>query len=247
MEAFLQGRPASATSPGRATPASTPAEVTRHRLALPRVLLCDLDGTLIDTMPILADLAADVLEQVYGMPRALGRDLYLSTSGIPFIRQLDVICPGDARNPAASARFEAAKPARCGSARLPLDARRALLELRARGARIVVSSNNGVDNVASFARVADFPFDLVLGYDGNGLAKGRPHIACAAAVFGATCDDMVLVGDSLHDGEIAQREGVRFVGVTGTFSRERFALRFPGLPVVDRLAELLHLFHQQPA
>ena len=49
---------------------------------------------------------------------------------------------------------------------------------------------------------------------------------------------MVLVGDSLHDGEIAEREGVRFVGVAGTFSRERFALRFPGLPVVDRLAEI---------
>jgi phosphoglycolate phosphatase-like HAD superfamily hydrolase len=237
MEASLLGRPATSTSPGRALP----AELDR-RLSLPRVLLCDLDGTLIDTMPILADLAAEVIEQVYGMSRAHARELYLSTSGIPFIRQLDVICPGDARNAAASARFEAEKPARCGSARLPLDGRRALLELRARGCRIVVSSNNGVDNVAAFARVSDFPFDLALGYDGNGLAKGRPHIACAAAVFGAGCQDMVLVGDSLHDGEIAEREGVRFVGVTGTFSRERFALRFPGQPVVDRLAELTRVF-----
>jgi phosphoglycolate phosphatase-like HAD superfamily hydrolase len=241
MEASLLGRPKAATSPNRAAPAA-PAELNRTRLGLPRVLLCDLDGTLVDTMPILADLAAEVLEQVHGMPRALGRDLYLSTSGIPFVRQLDLICPGDARNPLASARFEAAKPARCGSARMPGDARRALLELRTRGSRIVVSSNNGVENVTAFARQADFPFDLVLGYDGNGLAKGRPHIACAAAVFGGGCEDMVLVGDSLHDGEIAEREGVRFVGVTGTFSRERFALRFPGLPVVDRLAELVHLF-----
>jgi phosphoglycolate phosphatase len=242
MEASLQGRAAVVPSSGRGMPASSPADQQRSRLALPRVLLCDLDGTLIDTMPILADLAAEVLETVYGMARAVGRDLYLSTSGIPFIRQLDHICPGDARNPAASARFEAAKPARCGSARLPADTRRALHELRARGARIVVSSNNGVDNVAAFARTCDFPFDLVLGYDGNGLAKGRPHIACAAAVFGVGCTEMVLVGDSLHDGEIAEREGVRFVGVSGTFSRERFALRFPGQPVVDRLAELTHVF-----
>ncbi len=193
-------------------------------------------------MPILADLAAEVMEQVHGLPRPLARDMYLATSGIPFIRQLDMICPGDARNAAASARFEAEKPARCSAARLPADSRRALLELRARGTRIVVSSNNGVANVSAFAKVADFPFDLVLGYDGNGLAKGRPHINCAAAVFGGGCEDMVLVGDSLHDGEIAAREGVRFVGVTGTFSRERFALRFPGLPVVDRLAELPQLF-----
>ncbi len=241
MEASF-GRPVTATSPARTLPASAPAELLRHRLPLPRILLCDLDGTLIDTMPILADLAAEVLEQIYGMSRLVARDLYLSTSGIPFIRQLDIICPGDARNLEASARFEAAKPARCGSARLPADTRRALVDLRARGTRVVVSSNNGVDNVAAFARCNDFPFDLVLGYDGNGLAKGRPHIACAAAIFGATADDMALVGDSLHDGEIAEREGVRFVGVTGTFSRERFALRFPGRPVIDRLAELAHVF-----
>src|SRR5688572_17094982 len=62
---------------------------------LPRVLLCDLDGTLIDTMPILADLATDVLAEVFGMRRDLARDMYLATSGLPFIRQLDFICPGD--------------------------------------------------------------------------------------------------------------------------------------------------------
>ena len=211
-------------------------------MALPRVLLCDLDGTLIDTMPILADLAAEVLEQIHGLPRPLARDMYLATSGIPFIRQLDLICPGDARNAAASDRFESEKPARCAAARLPADSRRALLELRTRGTRVIVSSNNGVANVTAFAQTADFPFDLVLGYDGNGMAKGRPHIARASADFDAGCEDMVLLGDSLHDGEIAEREGVRFVGVTGTFSRERFALRFPGLPIVDRLAELPQLF-----
>lgn len=224
--------------------AQAPAVPARHtdRLPLPAVLLCDLDGTLIDTMPILADLATDVLADVYGMARGLARDMYLATSGLPFIRQLDTICPGDARNAAAAARFEAAKPARCNSARMAPDTRRALADLQRRGARVVVSSNNGTDNVAAFARTADFRFDLLLGYDGNGLAKGRPHIERAARAFGVTRADMVFVGDSLHDGEIAEREGLRFVGVAGTFSRERFSLRFPGQLVVDRLGDLAALF-----
>ena len=81
----------------------------------------------------------------------------------------------------------------------------------------------------------------MLGYDGQGLAKGKPHIDRAAATFGIGRHDMLFVGDSLHDGEIAEREGLRFVGVAGTFSRERFALRFPGLPVVDRLADIAGL------
>jgi phosphoglycolate phosphatase-like HAD superfamily hydrolase len=222
--------------------AQAPAPSHADRLALPRVLLCDLDGTLIDTMPILADLATDVLHDVYGMPRGLGRDMYLATSGLPFIRQLDTICPGDARNAAASARFEASKPARCNQARMTSDTRRTLAELQRRGTRIVVSSNNGVDNVATFVASSGFAFDLVLGYDGNGLSKGRPHIDRTARAFGVGRADMVFVGDSLHDGEIAEREALRFVGVAGTFSRERFQLRFPGRPVVDRLGELAGLF-----
>jgi hypothetical protein len=32
------------------------------------------------------------------------------------------------------------------------------------------------------------------------------------------------------------------VGLAGTFSKERFALKFPHLPVVSRFAELVDLF-----
>ncbi|HEY0711069.1 MAG TPA: HAD family hydrolase, partial [Polyangia bacterium] len=213
-----------------------------ERLARPRLLLCDLDGTLIDTMPILADLATDVLNELYDMPRGLARDMYLATSGLPFIRQLDTICPGDARNAEASALFESRKPARCNAARMTPHTRAALRELQARGTRIVVSSNNGVENVAAFVSTSNFSFDLVLGYDGNGLFKGKPHVERAARTFGVDLSDMVFVGDSLHDGEIAERENLRFVGVAGTFSRERFQLRFPGRPVVDRLGDIATLF-----
>lgn len=220
---------------------STPAALAPRRrplIARPRALLCDLDGTLIDTMPVLADLATDVLSEVYGMPRALGREMYLATCGLPFIQQLDAICPGDARNQQASDLFEGRKPARCRSARMPADTKRALGVMRAQGVRIVVSSNNGTENVDAFAQDAAFPFDLVLGF-GAGLAKGGPHIEMAERTFGFARGEMLFVGDSLHDGEIAATERIPFVGVAGTFSKERFALRFPGQPIVQRFSELL--------
>jgi phosphoglycolate phosphatase-like HAD superfamily hydrolase len=213
----------------------------RPGLALPSVLLCDLDGTLIDTMPILADLASVVLTETYGMPRSLARELYLATCGLPFCQQLEAICPNDARNPGASDRFEAAKPALCRSARMPADTRRALITLQGRGVRVVVSSNNGRENVEAFAASSGFAFDLILGF-GDGLAKGAPHITRAEQTFRAHRGEMVFVGDSLHDGEIAATENISFVGVAGTFSRERFALRFPGLPVVQRFSEVTELF-----
>jgi phosphoglycolate phosphatase-like HAD superfamily hydrolase len=226
-----------------ASPTAALGSVAARPLALPlpKVLLCDLDGTLIDSMPVLADLATDVMEGAFGTPRMLARELYLATCGRPFVKQLEEIYPGDRRNAAASDLFEGRKPARCSSIRMPAETRRALERLRARGVRIAVSSNNGVDNVEAFARDADFQFDLALGF-GGGLAKGRPHLDKTSQVFGVGRQEMLFVGDSLHDGEIAEREGVPFVGVAGTFSAERFALRFPHVPVVKRFAALPDLF-----
>jgi phosphoglycolate phosphatase-like HAD superfamily hydrolase len=211
------------------------------RLPLPKLLLCDLDGTLIDSMPTLADLATEVMEEVYGTPRMLARELYLATCGRPFEQQLEGIFPGDARNQGASDTFEGRKPARCSAIAMPADTRRALERLRAAGVRIGVSSNNGVDNVAAFARGAGFKFDLVLGF-GGGMAKGKPHLDAGSAAFQVSRQEMLFVGDSLHDGEIAEREGVPFVGLATTFSPERFALRFPHVPVIRRFSALPELF-----
>lgn len=208
--------------------------------ATPKVLLCDLDGTLIDSMPTLADLATDVIQEVYGTPRVLARELYVATCGLPFIRQLDSIFPGDPRNQGASDSFEGRKPERCDRIRMAPEVEQALRDIKSRGIAIVVSSNNGVQNVATFARNAAFPFDLALGF-GGGLAKGKPHIDRAALDFGVNRSEMLFVGDSLHDGEVAESEHVPFVGVAGTFSFERFTLRFPHLPIIRRFAELPQL------
>ena len=227
-------------APPSFSPAVAPARAYGP-LPLPRVLLCDLDGTLIDSMPTLADLATEVMESVYGTPRILARELYLATCGLPFIKQLEDIYPGDPRNQGASDLFEGRKPARCDLIRMPQETRRALDRMRDMGVHIAVSSNNGVTNVETFARNAGFPFDLVLGF-GDGLAKGRPHIDASARKFGVGRQEMLFVGDSLHDGEIAEREGIPFVGLATTFSPERFTLRFPRVPVIRRFSSLPELF-----
>jgi len=235
------------TSPvaAHAAAAAPAAGVARHTvrpsLPLPKALLCDLDGTLIDSMPTLADLASEVIEARFGTPKILARELYLATCGLPFVKQLEEIFPGDPRNAAASAEFEGKKPARCGAIRMPPETRRALEELQGMGVRIAVSSNNGTENVEAFARQAGFAFDLVLGY-GGGLAKGRPHLDATSRAFAADRQEMLFVGDSLHDGEIAEREGIPFVGLATTFSPERFTLRFPHIPVIKRFAALPDLF-----
>jgi len=224
------------------TPASAPVPASLLLgQSLPKVILCDLDGTLIDSMPILADLATDVMNEVYGTPRVLARELYVATCGLPFVKQLEEIYPGDSRNARTSERFEAGKPALCNALKMNAGTREVLEALKSRGVKVVVSSNNGGENVDTFVRHDGFPFDLALGF-GDGLAKGRPHLDRAAATFQAKRSEMLFVGDSLHDGALAEQEGVPFVGIAGTFSFERFRLRFPKSPIVRRFEDLLEVF-----
>ena len=137
----------------------------------PSVLLFDLDGTLVDTMQAFADLAAGVMARRFGVPERTARKLYLETSGIPFQQQLEGIFGDQPVVPEAALEYETRKHAIAAAAEMDADTRGALDELRARGLRLVVSSNGMQTHVDAFAAREGALFDLALGFGGV-LAKG---------------------------------------------------------------------------
>jgi phosphoglycolate phosphatase-like HAD superfamily hydrolase len=211
-----------------------------------KVCVFDFDGTLVDTMGGFADIAADVLEKRYGLPFDKGRSQYLHTSGIPFFQQLEIICPGGDHNQACAEEFESRKLEgffECA----PGDATILGLKLlHGAGFKLVVSSNNFQHNVDAFLDRHHLPLDLALGFDHQGSEKGRPHFEKVQAHFEVTAEEVLFCGDSLKDGERAGGCGIRFVGMTGTFTREQFQERFPGILTVDTILELAErLVHKQ--
>lgn len=54
----------------------------------------DMDGTLIDSMPGLTNLAVEVIRQYFHLNAGLARREYLRTVGVPFSEQLAAIFPG---------------------------------------------------------------------------------------------------------------------------------------------------------
>ena len=207
----------------------------------PACILFDLDGTLVDTMGAFADIAADVMATRYGLSRKNARQLYLQTSGIPFCRQLQVIFGDHPDNDAAAAEFEARKHNVALVARMDPSTEAALLALREKGIKLVVSSNGMQEHVDRFAERSGGLFSLGLGF-GVGLAKGEPHVSVVSSVLGVPRSRMAFVGDSLRDGELAAASGVRFIGRTGTFSRDEMRSRFPEAPLVQHVTELPSLF-----
>ena len=53
----------------------------------------DLDGTILDDIGLIADVAADVLFRAFGTPPEEGRHHYLATTGMPFEAQLSQLYP----------------------------------------------------------------------------------------------------------------------------------------------------------
>lgn len=221
--------------------------MAQSRAVRPRVVLFDLDGTLVDTMGGFADIAAEVMAARHGVEWGWARGKYLETSGLPFCKQLEVVFPGHAENGAASDEFEARKLAVCEATSMDAHTIQGLEALRALGLKLVVSSNTGQSVVDAFVAREGFAFDLALGFDpAQGLGKGRPHVERALAVFGVAREELLFVGDSLKDGDLADECGVPFIGRLGTFREADFRQRDAAAVCVPHVAELAALLTRGP-
>lgn len=212
--------------------------------AFPKVILFDLDGTLINTMEGFADLAGELIERDYGVPFPQARRNYITTSGIPFKCQLEVMFPEDPRNFEVQKEFERRKLDIFFNMRPTEDTLGAIRNLRKIGIKTVVSSNNYFDFVQRyFAQQPEFAFDEILGYR-DGFAKGKAHLNYVIEHFQIPKENMIFVGDSLHDGEVAKELGIPFIGRLAIRTKEEFLEKFPDIMCVDKISQIFDMFKE---
>lgn len=198
-----------------------------------RMLVFDLDGTLVDSMTHFTDVAADVMKRFFGVDAEEARRMYRDTSGLPFEFQLKRLFGADVRIDEASKAFESEKITTYGDSRFYDDVRPALQKLRQNGYLLAVSSNNHEANVVEkLSKHLDL-FDRILGYH-PGFLKGRDHFLKLQSEFELDADQMLFIGDSLHDCRTAKDNDLKFVARLGTFSAQDFAeISFPKIAVTD--------------
>jgi len=226
----------------------------------PGIICFDLDGTLVDTMQLYADVAAELLSARYGVARDLARQKYLETSGLPFVKQINLIVGDDAQNLETVRMFEKQKLEATRHVRLEDSVRTALEELVRNGHTLAISSNNLQENVTEFVRRENLHGVMkralgwgiegrshvllrFLGLKAKHLGKGDFHFSDLERVLGVPRNQMVLVGDSLHDADVARQHGVSFIGKLGTFGREEFAAKFPDVQLISHISELDTALH----
>lgn len=205
-----------------------------------KMLVFDLDGTLVDSMGDFTQVASQVLARHFGTTPEQSIADYRRTSGLPFVQQVGVLYPGHKNTDQAVNEFETLKLRQYDLAPLFPDVSAVFKELKQRGIKIAVSSNNHEHNVNGKVASVGLELDAVLGYR-DGFSKGREHFDFLKSCYNLEPGELFFVGDSLHDCKMAHASEVPFAARLGTFLKDDFARL--GLPfhAISNLTELLNL------
>ncbi|MHB2168574.1 HAD family hydrolase [Alsobacter sp. R-9] len=208
----------------------------------PAAVVFDLDGTLVDSAPDIAEALNEVLAEDGRPTHALAQVRRMVGHGVHRLveRAYGDGAPTDvvaARTARFVTRYE---PRAARLTTLTAGAPEAVAACLARGAKVAVCTNKPGPAAVALLRGLDLhdPFHAVLGGD-TGLPL-KPHPAMLHAVldgFGVGPEDALFVGDSKVDHDCARAAGVAVVLVRGGYG-EHSADDLAADAVIDSLHDL---------
>ena len=182
-----------------------------------RVVLFDLDGTLIDTMSEYAKLAAELLSSSSIMSYNEAYSAYLKTAGRPFIDQLKLLGVPDSIAARLNRAFIEGKREIVKRIKMPSITRQFLTELRSMGYVLATSTNNECELVAHIDGISEL--HLVLCFDGAYHRKGKPHLETLKLLLRASEREIVFIGDSEYDIQVYRPLNVYTIKTQGLFTK----------------------------
>jgi phosphoglycolate phosphatase len=197
------------------------------------LVVFDLDGTVVDSTGALLE-AHEVAWASLGLQRPPDEAI-LDLIGLPLIQTMQTLAPSQDPEVLSDAYSQAYVKAAAHHERL-FDGIAELLALPFRAAVATGKSQRGADRVVKQFGFGQ-RFEIVLG--GDSVPRPKPNPDLLHAIMEATesqAEDLVMIGDTTYDLEMAHSAGVRGIGVSwGHHSVERLR---EWAPVVDSVEEL---------
>ena len=202
-----------------------------------RAVALDFDGTVADSMGFLTDLGVGLLVDQMGFERSEATRRYLATAGAPFATQLNEIAQGRPRLAQVAKRFETEKTRWMERCEMFADVVPALEALSANGIPVLLCSSTRTALVREFCEAHGL-LQRFASIDGwrPGHTKSVQLLSAVKAV-GVATDEVIFVGDSRRDIDVARAAGTRFVGLVRPGHPD--GLAGSGSKVVLSLSELV--------
>jgi len=175
-----------------------------------KIVLIDFDGTVVNTIPLLAKKASELISRGTGIDEEKARKLYLSLMGRPFREQLQILGIDDPfKREYLAKEFENFKKSILKNIKLEDLVKERILLLKEHGLKVLLSTNsecNVVKNNENLIKI----FDDILCHDPKtGERKGRPHLDKVIKIFEVKPCEVIFVGDSEYDINLYSSLGVR--------------------------------------
>ena len=205
-------------------------------------IIFDFDGTLADTMTFLTEVACRLLVDNYNLSEEEAKIKYLSTSGLEFAAQVDLMFPNHAKSPSVVAAFEKRKSEGIVDCGLFPDVKPVLSSLKSKRVSLFVCSSTLQELLTEHIKSKGMA-EMFDGYFGlkEGFKKAR-QIGFILEHFDYRPDEVLFIGDSLTDGELAKEMRIEFVGLSRIFEKSEFKRR--GSLAVDDLMAFKRLWDE---
>jgi len=217
-----------------------------------RAILCDLDGTLVDSGEDLRAALNIVLGQLGLRQVSLTEVRGMIGDGVPKLIERGLVATGgDVEQapslvPAFLKIYEADPTARTCCYPSVVEV---LETIKQRGGQLGVVTNKplvATEKILSSLGIRD-AFDAVVG--GDSFPERKPHprpLLEAARKLDLDVSDVLMVGDNIHDIEAARAGGMRSIAVTYGYYHQPPA-SFGADSLIDRFEDLLPLIEISPA
>jgi phosphoglycolate phosphatase-like HAD superfamily hydrolase len=195
-------------------------------------LIFDMDGTLIDDIEVQAEIFASIAARVFDVSLPQAKAYYIESAGQPLGRQFAAMARRGNAHPSPPGQIGSLVQAfdaelRQTEPRLYPETRASLRLLNEAGYELFVSSGATQETVDLKLRTTEIYDQFILRLGSNSdedFVKGRPHFARIRQESGLEPGPFrrssIFVGDSLHDIEVGQEEGLMTAGRVGTFSQD---------------------------
>lgn len=205
-----------------------------------KAICFDFDGTIVDSMPFLEQNAIEVLtKNVQTLSSEEAQIIYRKTTGLPFVQQIETICPGNKKNGFMVEEFERMKVEKIYDQKLFPETIKVLEKFKEKGFFLAISSGT-IESIINeyLSRKGISPLvDVIMGWK-DGFEKGKDHFEHLKKVSTLKAEEILFIGDSLNDAKRAQSNSIEFVGRKGMFSSDDFNKVIPKVTVIDNLEEL---------